>query len=158
MTHRLYDKKSRMPIVSQHNIVSFPDHTTAQGNKAIDTVATEFATLVQTHRQTFDMSLDETLEGLQGVQQVLNILRVACFSVPTSSPTSAVKLKVQRASYHCTMLMTEVRQLLQPFSQELQILLNAPEASSNVSGSPVNNALAHADTSVQEAGEEKDQC
>src|ERR1700681_2855717 len=106
------------------NDVSLSDHDNDPTGEYIDVSATELAKIVQAHRQEFDMSLDEALEGLQGIQQILNNLKEECFSVPTTNLTPPVRLKVQRASHHCTRLMTEMMLLLQPFPQELQALLS----------------------------------
>lgn len=82
--------------------------------------AKELATVAQLLRQEFDMSVDEALEGLQGIQQVLNQLQATLFSAPIPTLTPTARLKVRRTSHHCARLLTEVQQHLLPFSQELQ--------------------------------------
>jgi hypothetical protein len=79
---------------------------------------------VQIYRQSFDIGIEGTLDGLQEVQQVLNLLKAEYFSVPTSNITPEAKLKLQRTSHHCNRLMAEVIHLLQPFSSELQIFFS----------------------------------
>jgi len=112
----------RSTLLLQNNI-SRSDHPHDQVGEGIDGSASELAKIVQMHRQEFDMSLDEALEGLEGIQQILNKLKGECFSVPIPNLAPPVRLKIQRASHHCTRLMTEMILLLQPFPQELQALL-----------------------------------
>ena len=112
-----------MPGACLKNTASFPNQKADPEGEAANNPTRELAMLLQTHRQTFDMSLEEALEGLQEAQQVLNTLRAVCFSEPVYAPAPAVKRKVQRASSQCARLITEVIQRLQPFSQELQALL-----------------------------------
>jgi hypothetical protein len=98
----------------------------------------ELAEALQVKRQQLDISLEEVIERLAETQQLLNGLKVICFSVSTPFITPTAKLKVQRTSHHCnrlltevqrlshdcTRLSTEVQQLLQPFSHDLLTLLS----------------------------------
>jgi hypothetical protein len=104
-------------LLSQDD-VSHADQFDNQAGEGTDRSTTEPATIAQLLRQDFDMSVDEALEGLQGVQQVLHQFEATFFSVPISTLTPEARLKVRRTSHHCTRLIAEVQQLLLPFSQD----------------------------------------
>ncbi|HYU73061.1 MAG TPA: hypothetical protein VEL31_10315 [Ktedonobacteraceae bacterium] len=87
-----------------------------------DGIGREQVALLQEERQEFDMAIDEVLDGLSGIQQILNVLKAECFSGVTSNIAPA-RLKVQRASHHCNRLIAEVQQLLQPLPDDLGALI-----------------------------------
>ncbi len=101
-----------------------------------DGAGREQTMLLQEKRQEFDMAVDEALDGLSGVQQILSMLKVECFSVPTGDIAPAAKLKVQRASHHCNRLIAEIQDLLQPLSHDLEVLnLRATRSSEVIASS-----------------------
>ena len=101
-----------------------------------DGAGREQTVLLQEKRQEFDMAVDEALDGLSGVQQILSMLKVECFSVPTGDIAPTAKLKVQRASHHCNRLIAEIQDLLQPLSHDLEVLnLRATRSSEVIASS-----------------------
>lgn len=94
--------------------------------ECINTAERERREVLQSQRQQFDMALDEAVDGLQEAQQILHMLKIMYFAEETTVVAPTTRLKLQRASHHCNRLLSEVYQLLQPFSQELQALSAAP--------------------------------
>lgn len=108
-------------VLLQDKILPANQHA-CETDACTDGADREQTLLLQEKRQEFDMAVDEALDGLSGVQQILNMLKVECFSVPTGDIAPPAKLKVQRASHHCNRLIAEIQDLLQPFSHDVEVL------------------------------------
>jgi hypothetical protein len=111
------------PLLLQNKAFPANQHDGCEADACTDGIGREQATLLQEERQAFDMAIDEVLDGLSEVRQILCVLKVECFSGLASNIAPAAKLKVQRASHHCSRLIAEVQQCLQPLPDDLEAII-----------------------------------